>query len=180
MSAKETNPKQAAASPDAGAPGKTELPTEATNRLFHDAMLSYEKALETGIQLQEDSAKIWKELLARIGTPEALQSKLDSLSAGVFPNARKALAKYVETISVGTMFANRAGEQTRELFGKSLAIYQANSIADAQLRIQDLIENVLATGRENIRTVLNTNLKIMGLWKDLAESNPLKSFCAGA
>ena len=180
MSAKETDTKHAAASPDAGAPKKTEPPTEATNRLFHEAMLGYEKALETGIQLQEDSVKIWKDLLAKIGTPEALQAKVDSLSAEVFPNARKALAKYIETVSVGTMFANRAGGQARELFGKSLAIYQATSIAEAQLRVQDLIEDVLATGRENVRTVLNTNLKIMGLWKDLALSNPLKSFCAGA
>ena len=180
MSAKETDVKKETPSSAAGAAPKNETPSEITNRLFHEAMLNYEKALESGIQLQEDSIKIWKELLARIGTPEALQSKLDSLSAELFPNARKGLNEFVETFSMGTMFANRVGGQSIDLFGKALGIYQCASIAEAQQRMQGLIEETLAVGRENIRTVLNTNLKIMGWWKEMAQASPLKSFCAAA
>ena len=178
MSAKETNARKAAPSSDVGAPTmKSHAHSETINSLFHEAMLAYEKALESGIQLHEDSINLWKELLAKIGTPEALQEKLNSLSADLFPNARKQINKFVETFSMGTMFANRAGEQAMGLFGKSLAVYQATSISEAQSRMQNLIEETLAIGRENIRTILNTNLKVMGWFKELACSNPLKSFC---
>jgi len=180
MSAKKTDVRNEASPAGAGAAAKAEMPSEITNRLFHEAMMNYEKALESGIQLHGDSIKVWKELLARIGTPEVLQSKLDSLSADLFPNARKALNEFVETFSMGTMFANRIGGQTMDLFGKALGIYQCASIGEAQQHAQILIEQTLAVGRENIRTVLNTNLKIMGWWKDVAQSNPFKSFCASA
>lgn len=180
MSTKQSDAKQAAASSNAGATTKAEAPSESTNLLFHEAMVAYEKALESGIQLQEESVKLWRDLLARIGSPEALQSKLDSLSANLFPNARKGLNEFVETASVGAMFANRASRQAMELFGKSLGIYQSASIAEAQLRTQNLIEQAMNVGRENFRTILNTNLKIMTCFKDLAELHPLKSFCAGA
>jgi hypothetical protein len=180
MSAKESDAKKAAAPTDAGPATKTGEPSDTINSLFHEAMLAYEKALESGIQLQEDSVNLWKELLAKIGTPEALRSKLDSVSADLFPNARKGLNDFIETLSIGAMFANRTGKQTRELFGKSLSIYQSTSIAEAQHRVQDLIEETLATGRENMRTILNTNARIMGLWKDLAQANPMKGLWTAA
>ena len=179
MSAQETDAKKATASSEAGAAAKAGAPLESTNRQLHEAMLGYEKALESGIQLQEDSVKLWKELLARLGTPEALQARLDTLSTDLFPKARKAVNELVETFSMSAMIANRASGQTMELFGKSLEIYQSASIAEAQHRVQALIEQALATGRENIRTVLNTNLKIMNWWKDLAQSIP-KGLGAGA
>jgi hypothetical protein len=180
MSAKENTARKAAASADAPGITSAEAPSETTNHLFHEAMLDYEKALESGIQLQEDSFKRCKQLLARIGTPEAVQAKLDSLSAELFPLARKGLKEYVETVSIGVMFANRTGEQALDLFGKTLGIYQSGSIAEAQGRVQNLIEETLAAVRGNVRTVVNTNLRIAGLCKDLALLNPVKSLCAAA
>ena len=168
MSAKETVAK------------KAETPAAKTNSLFHEAMLGYEKALESGIQLQEDSVNLWKDLLARLGTPEAIQAKLDTLSANLFPYARKGLNEYFETYSISVMFANQAAGQTLDLFGKSLEIYRATSIAEAQGRAQSVIEEALVIGRENIRTLLNTNLKIAGWLSELAQSNPAKNHCAAA
>jgi len=180
MSAKQTAATPAAASSDAGAITRAGAPPETTNQLFHEALLDYERALESGIRLQEDSVKLSKQLLAKIGTPEAVQAKLDALSADVFPKARKALKEYVETVSIGVMFANRIGGQTLDLAGKSLGICQSTSIAEAQTRAQALFEEATATGRENARTLLNANLKIIGWWTDLAQLNPVKSFCAAA
>jgi hypothetical protein len=37
---------------------------------FHEAMRSYEKALKSGIQLQEESVNLWKDLLSKLGSPE--------------------------------------------------------------------------------------------------------------
>jgi hypothetical protein len=62
---------------------------ETMDRFFHEAMRSYEKALKSGIQLQEESVNLWKDLLTRLGSPEELHAKLEAMTAETFPKARK-------------------------------------------------------------------------------------------
>ena len=57
--------------------------SETFNELFHEAMRSYEKALKSGIQLQEESVKVWEVLLTKLGSPEEFQAKLESMRADV-------------------------------------------------------------------------------------------------
>ena len=104
---------------------------------FQEAMRSYEKALKSGIQLQEESVNLWKDLLIKLGSPEELQAKLESMRADVFPKARERMEEFVETF-------NRMSVQTIDLFEKTLRVYQATSVTDAQRRVQDLIESWLA------------------------------------
>jgi hypothetical protein len=40
----------------------TAATSETIAELFHEAMRSYERALKSGIQLQEESVNLWKEL----------------------------------------------------------------------------------------------------------------------
>jgi hypothetical protein len=67
----------------------TAATSETIAELFHEAMRGYEKALKSGIQLQEESVNLWKELLTKLGSPGELQAKLDSMRADVFPKARE-------------------------------------------------------------------------------------------
>ena len=123
---------------------ETKKPTAATSEtiaeLFHEAMRSYEKALKSGIQLQEESVNLWKELLTKLGSPEELQAKLESMTAHVFPKARERMEEFVETF-------NRTSNQAIDLFEKTLGVYQATSVTDAQHRVQDLIESSLTALR---------------------------------
>jgi hypothetical protein len=64
---------------------------------------------------------------------------------------------------------NRTSNQTIDLFEKTLGVYQATSVPDAQRRVQDLIESSLATLRVNVLSALNTNAKIIASWKELAD-----------
>ena len=128
--------------------------SETIAELFHEAMRSYEKALKSGILMQEESVNLWKELLTKLGSPEELQPKLDSMTADAFPKARKRMEEFVETF-------NRTSKQTIDLFEKTLGVYQATSVPDAQRRVQDLIENSLSTLRVNVHSALNTNAKII-------------------
>ncbi len=141
---------------------KAARPSETMNELFHEALRSYEKALKSGIQLQEESVNLWKDLLTKLGSPEEFQAKLESLTKDVFPDARKRLEEFVETF-------NRTSNQTLDLFQKSLGVYQATSVTDAQRRIQDVMESSLTTLRVNVHTALNTNAKIISSWKELVD-----------
>jgi len=63
---------------------------------------------------------------------------------------------------------NRAGNQTIDLFEKTLGVYQATSVTDAQRRVQDLIESSLSALQVNVHSALNTNAKIIASWKELS------------
>jgi ribosomal 50S subunit-associated protein YjgA (DUF615 family) len=141
------------------ATGATSKPLD---EVFQEAMRSYEKALKSGIELQEESVKLWKELLTKLGSPEELQAKLESMTADAFPQARKRMEEFVETF-------NRMSNQTIDLFEKTLGVYQATSVTDAQRRVQDLIETSLNALRVNVHSALNMNAKIIASWKDLVD-----------
>ncbi|HYY27532.1 MAG TPA: hypothetical protein VE860_06300 [Chthoniobacterales bacterium] len=132
------------------------------DEVFHEALQSYEKALKAGIQLQEESVKLWKDVLSELGSPEELQEKLESMREEAFPKARERMEEFVETF-------NRMSNQTIDLFGKTVSVYQATSPSEAQKRMQDLIESSLTTLRVNVHSALNTNAKIIASWKELAD-----------
>ena len=136
--------------------------SETIDELFQEAMRNYEKALKSGIQLQEESVNLWKDLLTKLSSPQELQAKLESMTADVFPKARKRMEEFVETF-------NRTSHQTIDLFEKTLGVYQATSVTDAQRRVQDLIESSLSTLRVNVHSALNTNAKIIADWKELVD-----------
>ena len=143
----------------------TAATSETIDEVFQEAMRSYEKALKSGIQLQEESVNLWKDLLTKLGSPEEFQAKLESMTADAFPKARKRMEEFVETF-------NRTSNQTIDLFEKTLAVYQATSVPDAQRRVQDLIESSLTTLRVNVHSALNTNAKIIASWKELWTFQP--------
>ena len=136
--------------------------SESIDELFHEAMRSYEKALKSGIQLQMESVNLWKDLLTKLGSSDELQGKLESMTADAFPKARKRMEEFVETF-------NRTSNQTIDLFEKTLGIYQATTVPEAQRRVQDLIESSLTTLRVNVHSALNTNAKMIASWKELVD-----------
>src|SRR6202047_2140139 len=135
---------------------------ETIDEVFQEAMRIYEKALKSGIQLQEESVNLWKDLLTKLGSPEEFQAKLESMTADAFPKARQRMEEFVETF-------NRTSTQTIDLFEKTLGVYQATSVPDARGRMQDLIESSLAALRVNVQSALNTNAKIIASWQELAD-----------
>jgi ribosomal 50S subunit-associated protein YjgA (DUF615 family) len=140
----------------------TAATSENIDEVFHEATRSYEKALKAGIQLQEESVNLWKDLLSKLGSPEEFQAKLESMTKEAFPKARERMEEFVETF-------NRTSKQTIDLFEKTLSVYQATSVPEAQRRVHDLIETSLTALRVNVQSALNTNAKIIADWKELVD-----------
>ena len=76
----------------------TAATSEPSNEVFHEAIRSYEKALKSGIQLQEESVKLWKDLLTKLGSPEEFQDKLESMRRDAFPQAFEAFCGSQEQV----------------------------------------------------------------------------------
>jgi hypothetical protein len=84
------------------------------------------------------------------------------MTSDAFPQARKRMEEFVETF-------NRTSNQTIDLIEKTLGVYKATPVTDAQRRVQDLIESSLTTLRVNVHSALNTNAKIIDSWKELVD-----------
>jgi hypothetical protein len=132
------------------------------NKCFQEGLRSYEEALKAAIQLQEESANLWKYLLLKLGSPQEFQAKLESMTADAFPKARDRVEEFFETF-------NRTSNQTIDLLDKMLSIYHATSVPEAQRRVLDLIESSLTALRVNLHSTLNMNAKIIADWKELVD-----------
>ena len=64
---------------------------------------------------------------------------------------------------------NRTSKQTIDLFEKTLSVYQASSVPEAQRGVHDLIESSLTALRVNVHSAMNTNAKIIADWKELVD-----------
>jgi hypothetical protein len=84
------------------------------------------------------------------------------MTADEFPKARKRMEEFLETF-------NRTSNQTIDLFEKTVGVYQATSVTEAQRRVHDLIETSLSALRVNVHSALNTNAKIISSWKELVD-----------
>jgi hypothetical protein len=93
---------------------------------FTEAMRTHEKALKSAVQLQEESVKLWKDVLTKLGSSEEFQAKLAILEA------RKRMEECVETF-------NRASNQMLDLIERTLSAYRATWVSEAQRRVQQLL-----------------------------------------
>ncbi len=88
--------------------------------------------------------------------------KVAGVRIGIGKFFQERMEEFVETF-------NRTGQQTIDLFEKTLSVYQANSVADAQRRVHDIIESSLSALQVNVHSALKTNAKIIADWKELVD-----------
>jgi hypothetical protein len=136
------------------------LPSLNIEEILRDSMDKYEKALESGIKLQEDTINLWKDVLQKLGSPEEFKAKLEELNAELLPATRKQMEEIVETL-------NRTRDQVLLLSEKSVSVYKAPTLSEAQLRLTDLAESYFAVVRENLKIAFDANVRVIGCWSDL-------------
>jgi hypothetical protein len=84
--------------------------------------------------------------------------KVAPKTVGEFLQERR--EEFVETF-------NRMSKQTVDLFEKTLGIYYATSVPDAQRRVHDIIESSLSALQVNVDSALKTNAKVIADWTEL-------------
>ena len=142
---------------------KEASPSQTINEVLQEAMLSYEKALKSGIQFQEESVNLWKDLLAKLGTPKTLKQQFELLNSEVYAETRKSLEEIVANF-------NRSSNQTIELFQKAFSTPPTASFKETQDQLQELVENSLSNLRANVQAALSMNARIINSWKEIASN----------
>jgi hypothetical protein len=148
-------------------------PVEEIKEALQEGLAGYEKSLKSAIQLQEETVAAWKELLEKTSSPEAFKKSIESLSAEIAPAVRKEAEEFAEGFK-------RTTNQALDLFEKSVGVYQAASLTDAQRRVQDLMESAFAAVRVNVHATVDASTRLTGLWKEILDRSPIKSIFASA
>ncbi len=129
-------------------------------KAVQDALKFFEDALKSGIQLQEESIKLWKDVLETAGSPEELRKKLESLTKDSLPLSKDRLEGIIR------VFQDSA-RQCTDLFTKTVSLYQVSSPSEGQERLQDLVESSLSALRCNVHAIVDMNSQITKSWEDL-------------
>lgn len=133
---------------------------DSTQKAVQDALKFFEDALKSGIQLQEESIKFWKDVLEQTGSPEELRKKLESLTKDSLPLDKQRLE------DITRVFQDSA-KQCTDLFAKTMSLYQVSSPAEGQDRLQDLVETSLSALRSNVHAVVDMNSQMTRSWDDM-------------
>jgi len=156
---------------EASASAKT-TSAKTIKEVFNESMRGYERVLKTGVELQEQSIRLWSDLLSRIGSPDQFQSKLQELNADFLPAFRKQME---EVLGASNLVSN----QSVALLRKSTGLLEATSIPDAQRRIQDYLEALMGATRVNVHLALNTTARMMNFWNESAAHSAHTSHSGG-
>ena len=149
--------------------------TKTATDLFEEAYKSYEQALKTGIKVQEDTVKMWKDLLSKTPAPGDFQAKFTEMAEDVFPAAKKRMDEALKAVEENY---KTSADLLQQAHGKPAS---PAPWPKRRIRLRGLWESSLAASRTNVQTVMKTNQQILDVWtgsgrQRLEESDQVTAF----
>lgn len=142
--------------------------TSNASDLFEEAFKTFEQSLKTSIKIQEDSLKLWKDLLGSAATPTDFKKRMGEMADDIFPAAKKRMEQALQTLEENS----KAGT---DLLQKAFQVWQPGTVAESQNRVRELWETSLSAVRMNAQTVVKTNQQVLDYWTSLMGSDSKKS-----
>jgi translation initiation factor 2 alpha subunit (eIF-2alpha) len=135
----------------------TEQKNKPVTDLFEQAMKSYEQALKTGMKMQEESAKVFSDLVTHATSPQDWQKQMKSVADGFIPQTQK-------TVDEGLKLIDQASKSSIELLKKAVAVGQPTTTADGQAKMLGLWEATLNAMRDTAVAVTQSHNKAIESW----------------
>jgi hypothetical protein len=135
--------------------------TQNSDDLFRQAIGAWESAVESGVKMQEESAKWVREML---GNSDSLTEWYNKGQAV----AGETIAKTQESIDEAIRVINQQAESSVRLMQKALDARQNDAAADAKKRLAEWWETAMDSMRTNSQAILKANSRILTTWSELA------------
>jgi hypothetical protein len=135
----------------------TEQKTKPVTDLFEQALKSYEQALKTGVKMQEESAKVFSDLVTQATSPQDWQKQMKSVTDDFIPQTQK-------TVDEGLKLIEQTSKSSVEFLKKAVALGQPTSAPEAQAKMLGLWEASLNTMRDTAVAVTQANNKAIESW----------------
>ena len=142
--------------------------TKTATDLFEEAFKSYEQALKTGIKVQEDNVKMWKDLLSKTSSPSDFQAKFTEMAEDVLPTAKKRMNEAFKMVEQNT-------KMSVDLMQQAMEACQPGTMDETQNRLRGLWESSLAASRTNVQSVMKANQQILDAWTGFATNGSKKT-----
>ncbi len=134
--------------------------TQNSDELFRQAMSAWQSAVESGVKMQEDSAKWMRQMF----DSDSLSEWYNKGQAA----AGEATAKVQQNIDEAIRVINQQAESSMKLLQKALEARQVDGRSDAGVRLAEWWEVAMDSMRINTQAMLKANSRIMGTWSELA------------
>lgn len=135
----------------------TEQKAKPVTDLFEQAMKSYEQALKTGVKMQEESTKVFSNLISQATSPQDWQKQMKSVADDFVPQTQKA-------VDEGLKLIEQTSKASVDLLKKAVAAGQPTSATDAQAKMLGLWESSLNAMRDTAVSVTQANNKAIESW----------------
>ncbi len=134
--------------------------TQNSDELFRQAMAAWQSAVESGVKMQEESAKWMRQMF----DSDSLSEWYNKGQAA----AGEAMAKVQENIDEAIRVINQQAESSMKLMQKALEARQGEGGVDAGIRFAEWWETAMDSMRMNTQAMLKANSRIIGTWSELA------------
>jgi len=128
--------------------------------LFEEAMKNYDQALQSGIKLQEDTARWWTECMTKAVAPQEWQKRVQALASDTIPIMQKRMEESLRVVE-------QSARTSLDLLKQALDTVQSDSAASAQSKLQDLWEASLQAFRNNAQALTQANARVIESWSQL-------------
>lgn len=141
----------------------TSTQNQASEDLFRQAIRAWESAAETGVKMQEESAKWLRQTFSsETGSMTDWYNKSQSILS-------ETIVKSQENIDETVRLMNQQAESSIRLIQKALEAKGGESEADAREKFTQWWETAVETMRANSEAVLNSNRKVLATWTEMAK-----------
>jgi polyhydroxyalkanoate synthesis regulator protein len=130
------------------------------NELFQQAMKNYEQALQAGLKLQQDSGKLWMDMMAQAGSPQEWQSKANEVASESLSMARTRMEENLKLVE-------QSSRSSLDLLKQAMEATKADTIAAGQNKMQELWESSLEAVRANATAINQANAKWAEAWMQM-------------
>jgi polyhydroxyalkanoate synthesis regulator protein len=130
------------------------------NELFQQAMKNYEQALQAGLKLQQDSGKLWMDMMAQAGSPQEWQSKANEVASESLSMARTRMEENLKLVE-------QSSRSSLDLLKQAMEATKADTIAAGQNKMQELWESSLEAVRANATAINQANAKWADAWMQM-------------
>jgi hypothetical protein len=135
--------------------------TQTSDDLFRQAISAWESAVESGIQVQEESAKWMREMCGNSASLTSWYSKGQAV-------AGETIAKAQESIDEAIRVINQQAESSVKLMQRALDARQSDPTTETKKRFAEWWEAALDSMRTNSQAMLKANSHILSTWSELA------------
>jgi hypothetical protein len=135
--------------------------TQSGDDLFRQAIGAWESAVESGVKMQEESAKWVREMFCNSNSLSEWYSKGQTV-------AGEAIVKAQENIDEAIRVINQQAESSVRLIQKALDARQSDTASDARVRFTEWWEAAMESMRTNSQAMLKANSHLLTTWSEMA------------